>query len=270
MTESLRNCEYFLLRYAPSALRDTSVAIGLFLFEASGILVRCRMTRDWRAVRCLDPQADLALLEGLAEQFERLATEDSDSEGHNLYRKLLEMQEEFSGAIRIPLPRGVQTTDPEQEFQRLFAEYVDVPRPARPPASLREGTRRWIHARVCDALQRHALSDVLRRDIAVEQFTAPGDAFRIDFAYRPNGVTKYLHALSLERDWNHAKLLGYTFWRIRQHTEAALTAIVADTDPALPAVRGCQQILTEAGISIQPLSQLDPFLETIRQELRRG
>lgn len=268
MTESLKNCECFLVRYAPSALRDTSAAIGLFLFEASGNLLRCRMTRDWRTVRCLDPQADLTLLESLAEQFERLAAESSDSEqAFTPYQKMKQMQEEYSGAIRVSLPRGVQTADPVEEFERLFAEYVERPRPARETLAPREGTRRWIHARLCDGLQRHALADALLRDIPVEQFTAPGDAFRIDFSYRPNGVTKYLHAISLERDWNHAKLLGYTFWRIRQRIEAGLTAVVADTDPELPSVRGCRQILSEAGIAIQPLSLLDPFLENVRREL---
>jgi len=272
MTDSLSNCEYFLLRYAPSALRDTSVAIGLFLFEASGHLVRSRMTRNWRAVRCLDPQADLGLLESLAQQFERLAADPSSVAGTDedvpLFQRLLRMQEQYAGAVRVSLPQGVLAADPVEEFERLFAQYVEVSRPAREPATTRPGTRRWVHARLLDALDRHALSAALLRDIPVEQFTAPGDAFRIDFGYRPNGVTKYLHALSLERDWNHSKLLGYTFWRIRKQTDAAMTAIVADTDPALPAVLGCRQILTEAGIAIQPLSSLDPFLETIRQELQ--
>ncbi|MBI4444097.1 MAG: DUF3037 domain-containing protein [Acidobacteria bacterium] len=272
MTDSLNNCEYFLLRYAPFALRDTSVAVGLFLFDASGHLVRSRMTRNWRTVRCLDPQADLGLLESLAQQFERLAADPSSVAGTEqempLFQRLLQMQQEYAGAVRVSLPQGVLAADPVEEFERLFAQYVEAPRPAHEPAVPRPGTRRWVHARLSDALDRHALSAALLRDIPVEQFTAPGDAFRVDFGYRPNGVTKYLHALSLERDWNHSKLLGYTFWRIRQQADAAMTAIVADADPKLPAVLGCRRILTEAGIAIQPLSQLDPFLDSVRQELR--
>ena len=189
MTDSLNNCEYFLLRYAPSALRDTSVAIGLFLLDASGNRVRSRMTRNWRAVRCLDPQADLGLLASLVEQFERLAVDPSAVAGTEqdmpLFQRLLRMQEEYAGAVRVSLPQGVLAADPVAEFERLFAQYVEVPRPAREPAAPRPGTRRWVHARLSDALRRHALSDVLLRDVAVEQFTAPGDAFRIDFGYRP-------------------------------------------------------------------------------------
>ena len=30
MPEQLKNCEYFLVEYAPSPLRDTRIAVGLF------------------------------------------------------------------------------------------------------------------------------------------------------------------------------------------------------------------------------------------------
>ena len=160
------------------------------------------------------------------------------------------MQMEQSGGLQISSPRGVRTANPEEEFQRLFQEHVERPRPAREKRLWREGSRPWIHARLSEAIQRHALWDRLSRDVPVEEFTAPGDGFRIDFAYRPNGgvpdgrlarwgangVTKYLHAISLERDWNQSKLLCYTFWRIREKTKAQMTAIVADADPDNAAV----------------------------------
>ncbi|MCH7979395.1 MAG: hypothetical protein IH935_10515 [Acidobacteria bacterium] len=106
------------------------------------------------------------------------------------------------------------------------------------------------------------------KDIPVEQFTAAGDGFRIDFGYRPNGVTNYLHAISLERDLNQSKLLSYTFWRIRQTTEARMTAIVADGDPSLPMVQSCRQILAGGEIAIQPLAGIDSFLDGVGRELR--
>lgn len=274
MPESRKNCEYFLVRYAPSALRETRVAIGLFLFEESGKLVGHRLTQDWRMVRCLDPQADPAILGNLSAHFERLAREgvapgagsEISPTGESLYERLRQMEQDFSGAVQLSPPRGVQTTDPEQELERLFEEYVAPRRLPRPKPLLRSGSRAWVRAQVAEALRRHGLWDRVERDISVEQFTAPGDGFRIDFGYRPNGVTQYLHALSLERDWTQAKLLGYTFWRIREKTAARLTAIVADADPALPAVTSCRRILTEARIALEPLSHLDPFLETVRQE----
>ena len=274
MPEPKKNCEYFLAYYAPSALRETRIAIGLFLFDASGRLVGRRLTQDWRTVRCLDPQADLEMLGNLSAHFERLEAESLSSRigpeapptEESLYERLRQMEQNFSGALQISPPRGVQTTDPEQELERLFEEYVAPRRLPRPKPPLRSGSRPWVREQVAEALRRHGLWNRFERDVSVEQFTAPGDGFRIDFGYRPNGAMQYLHALSLERDWTQAKLLGYTFWRIREKTEARLTAIVADADPILPAVQSCRRILTEARIALEPLSRLDSFLETVRHE----
>lgn len=266
MPEPRKNCEYFLVHYAPSALRETRIAIGLFLFEESGRPAGHRLTQDWRTVRCLDPQADLAMLGNLSAYFERLATESVSPNGESLYELLRRMEQDFSGAVQISPPRGVQTTDPQQELERLFVEYVAPRRPPHPKLPLRSGSRPWVRAQLAEALRRHGLWNRMERDISVEQFTAPGDGFRLDFGCRPNGVMQYLHALSLERDWTQAKLLGYTFWRIREQTEARLTAIVSDANPDLPAVQSCRRILTEARIGLEPLSRLDSFLETVRQE----
>ncbi len=274
MPEPRQNCEYVLAYYAPSALRETRVAIGLLLLEETGRLVGHRFTDDWRAVRCLDPQADLNLLGMVSSHFDGLAAgapgehgEDDRSAAPERHRSpesfsetLRRMERDFAGALQISLPRGVQTDNPEQELQRLFEQHVAPRRSLQLRTPLRTGSRPWVRAQLSDALRRHGLWERFERDVSVEQFTAPGDAFRIDFSYRPNGVVQYLHALSLERDWTQAKLLGYTYWRIREKTEARLTAIVADSDPALPAVQSCRKILTEAQIAVEPLSRVDAFL----------
>ena len=303
----LKNCEYVLVEYAPSPLRETRVAVGLFLFEATGRLVRQGFAADWRQVRCLDPQADVALLENLGAHFERLAGEEkreqgttriqesevrkkkrsrsfaalrmtslekaaANRSGGSFYEQLRRMHEEGSGGLQISAPRGVLTANPEREFDLLFAEHVAPPRAAREKQAPREGGRQWIHAQVCDALRRHALWDRMAQDVPVAAFTAPGDGFRIDFSYRPNGVTKYLHAISLERDWNQAKLLSYTFWRIREKSKAEMTAIVSDealvsSNVALAAAQSCREILAGAQIAIQPLSGIDAYLEGVGREM---
>ena len=276
MPEPTQNCEYVLAYYAPSALRETRVAIGLFLFEESGRLVGYRMTEDWRTVRCLDPQADLTMLGGLSAHFERLAAEgiaptaasDSLAMAEPLYERLRRMEQEFAGALQISPARGVQTDDPQQELDRLFEQHVAPRRPLPSRTPLRVGTRLWIRGQLNDSIRRHGLWERFERDVSVEQFTAPGDGFRVDFRYKPNGVAQYLHALSLERDWTQAKLLGYTYWRIREKTEARLTAIVADSDPTLLAAQSCRRILTEAEIAVEPLSGLDVFLDGILSESR--
>ena len=279
LPEKKKNCEYFLAYYVPSPLRETRVAIGLVLLEETGRLVGQRFTQDWRAVRCLDPQADVSLLSLVAAQFEDLGNEDfadeaidagadsgSKSFSGSFSEKLRRMEQNFAGSLQLSPPRGVLTHNPEQELERLFAEYVAPRRAARLPPVLRSGTRPWVRAQLAEAVRRHGLWERFERDVPVEQFTAPGDGFRIDFSFRPNGVVQYLHALSLERDWTQAKLLGYTYWRIREKSHAHLTAVVADADPALPAVRSCRQILTEAQIAVEPLSRVDALLDGMRKE----
>lgn len=295
----LKNCEYVLAEYAPSALRETRVAVGLFLFEATGRLLRQGFAADWRQVRCLDPQADVAMLENLGAHFERMAGEEGRlqvtgyrlQEKENLqgegstegaagagsfYERLRRMHEEGSGGLQISAPRGVLTADPEREFDLLFEEYVAPPRAVREKQAPREGGRQWIHAQLGDALRRHGLWERMAKDVPVAGFTAPGDGFRVDFSYRPNGATKYLHAISLERDLNQAKLLSYTFWKIREKSQAAMTAIVADEALAVPGVAGnvalaaeqsCREILAGAQIAIQPLAGIDAYLQGVEREM---
>ena len=267
----MRQCEYFLVEYVPSALQNSRAPIGVILLEETGRLVRYGLTRNWRTLRCLDPSADSAILEALPAHFDALVGESASEPGgggEDLRRRLLTMAENDSGTVQISLPRGVETADPAQEFDRLFAQHVERRRAVAPPSEPRAGSRRWIQARLRESLERHDLWDRLNKNVSVEEFTAPGDSFRIDLCYRPNGVTKYLHALSLEQDWNQAKVLSYTFWRIRQRVPATLTAVVTDANPTQPAAQSCRQILAESQIALQPLAGLDGFLEGVRADMQ--
>ncbi len=63
-------CEFQLLRYVPNPVRNEFVHVGVLLREQQETqrgapAMELRFTRDWRRVRCLDPDADTALLEGM-------------------------------------------------------------------------------------------------------------------------------------------------------------------------------------------------------------
>src|ERR1035437_7765220 len=72
-----RGCTFQLLRDVPDAGRNEDVQIGGILRQqgrpqaggAKPPLIR--FTRDWRRVRCLDPEADTALLEGMESELRR-------------------------------------------------------------------------------------------------------------------------------------------------------------------------------------------------------
>jgi hypothetical protein len=67
-----RACEFRLIRYVPDAVRNEYVHIGVMLREqGSREPAQIRFTHDWRRVRCMDPEADTALLEGMESELRR-------------------------------------------------------------------------------------------------------------------------------------------------------------------------------------------------------
>jgi hypothetical protein len=269
-SKRMMRCEYFLVQYVPFPREEMRLPIGLILLEAGGSLFRHAMTRNWQAVRCLDPYADLALIEALPDFLETIVKEHAGAQGlsaSGLRRELARLAESDLGTVRVSSPRGVETEDLSAEFERLFEEQVAIRRPPAARPAPRAGSRRWIQQQLRGALQRSPVWTRLRSNVPVEEFTAPGDRFQIDFSYRPNGQTKYLHALSLERDWNQAKVLSYTFQRICSRMPAALTAVVAEADPRRNAAQSCRQILLDAGIALHPLAELHALVERMQGEL---
>src|SRR5579863_1147590 len=117
-----RACEFQLLRYVPDAVRNEYVTIGAILRESGtegSEHVEVRFTHDWRRVRCLDPDADTALLEGMESELRRRLAEEPDG-------KLMRILEES-------LSLNVQMTEPKaylaesmpagmEELMRLYVE----------------------------------------------------------------------------------------------------------------------------------------------------
>src|SRR6202451_1074900 len=68
---NLRQCEFFVLRYVPDVVKGEFVNIGVVLLESGEgeeTFTDLRLTRDWRRVRCIDPDADIGLLEALEQE----------------------------------------------------------------------------------------------------------------------------------------------------------------------------------------------------------
>ena len=52
--------------------------------------------------------------------------------------------------------------------------------------------------------------NVMRKRIQAAMYTQPGNLLRIDCGYRPNGVIRMFHAVSLEGDLEAAKVLAFS------------------------------------------------------------
>jgi len=275
-----RACEFHLLRYVPDAVRNEYVHIGVILREkgspeaASPEPALVRFTRDWRRVRCLDPEADTALLEGMESELRRQFQEEPDGDLMRRLKESLSLSVQMTEAkayLAESIPAGVE------ELMRLF---VDPPPRERVP---RLSGRAAIQARMRTEFERAGVWELLRKRIAASEYTRPGDPLRIDVGYRPNGLIRMFHAVSLEPGVEMAKVLAFSAAGLRAGVERVekaqleLTAVIepaakvgaTDEEPErLEMYRFGVVTMEEHQIRVLTTSDLERVAETARRELR--
>jgi len=277
MTEesNRRPCEFRLLRYVPDAVRNEYVHIGVILREqGSREAPRFEFTRDWRRVRCLDPGADTALLEGMEGELRKRFQEEPDGNLMRILGESLSLSVQMTEAkayLAESLPAGME------ELMRL---YVEPPPRERVP---RLSGRAAIQARMRGEFERAGVWDLLRKRIAASEYTRAGDPLRIDVGYRPNGLIRMFHAVSLEPGLEMAKVLAFSAASLRAGVERVekasleLTAVIepaarvgaTDEEPErLAMYRFGVETMEEHQIRVLTTSDLDRVADTARRELR--
>ena len=219
-------CEFFLVRYVPDAVKNEFVNIGVVLREAGRPeTARVRFTKDWARVRCVDPEADTGMLEALEyEVRERLSSGAAETA---LMMKALE--DSFSNMLQITEPKACLADSIPAEMEQLSRLYIDSrkQRDAR-----RARGRQAISTSIRRQFEAVGVWNVMRKRIQAAMYTQPGDPLRIDCGYRPNGVIRMFHAVSLEGDLEAAKVLAFGAPQIAQgvrrveNATLELTAIV--------------------------------------------
>jgi hypothetical protein len=273
-----KQCEFQLIRYVPDPVKNEFVNIGVLLRTAEGGQSVLRFTRDWGRVRCLDPDADTQMLEALEiEVGERLAIEPA---GH---------RRPIVGLLEDSLSNGIQITETKAYLAETFLAgleelmrlYVDTPPRAR---SQRRTGRSALLATMRTRFEEAGVWTLMRKQIAVAQYTRPGDPLRIDCGYRPNGVVRMFQAISLETDTDDAKLLAFSALGLidgvkrEEKAELELTAIVEplrqneqDAEPSEERIvqyRFGVEIMEEHTIRVMTTTDLPRIAETARRELR--
>ena len=276
-----RECEFHLLRYVPDPVRNEFVHIGVILREQGGqegpggrAPARVEFTRDWRRVRCIDPDADTALLEAMESELRMRFEIDPEGSLMRLLRESLSLSVQMTEAkayLAESLPAGVE------ELMRL---YVDPPPREKVP---RLSGRAAIQARMRSEFEHAGVWDVLRKKIAAAEYTRPGDPLKIDAGYRPNGIIRMFHAVSLEPGVEMAKVLAFSAAGLRagvervDKAELELTAIIeparqvgaSDEEPErLEMYRFGVETMEEHRIRVLTTSDLGRVAETARRELR--
>jgi hypothetical protein len=283
-----RACEFHLLRYVPDAVRNEYVHIGVILREqGSQEAAEVKFTRDWRRVRCLDPDADTALLEGMESELRRRFQAQPDG---NLMRLL---NESLSLSVQMTESKAYLAESLPAGMDELMKMYVDPPPREHMP---RLSGRAAIQARMRAEFERAGVWELLRKRIAASEYTRPGDPLRIDVGYRPNGMNhpadkdpsvgtpaiRMFHAVSLEPGVEMAKVLAFSAAGLRagvERVEKAQLELTAVIEPAarlgatgeeperLEMYRFGVETMEENQIRVLTTSDLVRVAETARREL---
>ena len=283
-------CEFALIRYVPDGGKGEFTNIGVLLRAAtngrSDVIVR--FTRDWSRVRCMDPDADLALLESLeGEIAARLADPAS------LTKPILQvLDDSFSNSIQVSEPRATLAESVAAELDQLMQLYVE---PIKVKRESRRTGRAAIAAAMRSQFEKAGVWPLMRKRIAASTYTQPGDPMKLDCGYRPdgvpgqfagggvpNGVIRIFHAVSLESDAEAAKVLAWSAPRLREgirRVESAdldLAAVIeplrtGDSEPAAGDAERYQfgvSTMEAQQIRVLTIADLARAAETARIELR--
>jgi hypothetical protein len=256
-------------------VRNEYVHIGVILREQDAAEPpQVRFTRDWRRVRCLDPDADTALLEAMESELQRRFQAEPDGDLMGLLRDSLSLSVQMTDSkayLAESIPAGVE------ELMRL---YVDPPPREKLP---RLSGRAAIQARMRAEFEQAGVWDLMRKRIAASAYTRPGDPLKIDAGYRPNGMIRMFHAVSLEPGVEMAKVLAFSAPGLRTGVERVekaqleLTAVIepaaklgaTDEEPErLEMYRFGVETMEEHHIRVLTTSDLGRVAETARRELR--
>jgi hypothetical protein len=272
-----KQCEFQLIRYVPDPVKNEFVNIGVLLRASGGEQSALRFTRDWGRVRCLDPDADTQMLEAMEIEV-----------GDQLRARAEDHPTPFMVRLQDSLSNGLQMTESKAYLAETFLSgledlmrmYVDTPQ--REPRRQRSG-RSALIAAMRKQFESAGVWTLMRKQIAAADYTRPGDPLRIDCGYRPNGVVRMFHAVSLEADSDAAKLLAFSARGLKEgvgRVEKAVLELTAIVEPIrgpagdepdedrIVQYRYAVETMEEYEIRVLTSSDLPNVAETARRELR--
>jgi hypothetical protein len=269
MTDRMQ-CRFFVLRYAPNAVKNEFINVGLVLLPPAGS-AQVRFTRDWSRVLCLDPEADIEMLQALENDLrDQLREMNGD---HDLI--LRRIQDSFSNAIQPSEFQACLAASAVSEADELARLYLE--RPKRRQQAREPGARVAIVARMRSEFEAAGVWPVMLKNIALSKYTRSGDPLKIDCGYSPNGTVKLFHAVTLSSDVNAAKVLAFSFPQLAEGIrktegkQALLTAIVEDDLPTDDeTVNFARETLEQNAIRIAPVSTMAAIAREAARELRIG
>ncbi len=259
------------MRYVPDPVKNEFVNIGLLLREASadaGTPAIVRFTRNWSRVRCVDPEADIAMLEALEGEIRRRLSET----GEGIRSIVAVLEDSFSNLVQLTASKGCLAENLAAETELLLRLHVE---PRKREAVSRKTGRQTIIGAMRTQFERAGVWDLMRKRIPAASYTRPGDPLRIDCGYRPNGVIRMFHAVSLEGDLETAKVLAFSIAGLREgvrrvdQADLELTAVVEPLGAWEDRITGKAARTAAAAIDTDRVAQYRFAVETMERETIR-
>jgi hypothetical protein len=264
-----RKLEFFVLRYVPDAVKGEFVNFGLVTFadhSEGPELIDVRFTRDRSRLLCLDPQADLEVLDALQKELREEVGQVRDQAA--LLRRI---EDSFSNTVQLSpvLPTLTQKEALEEieDVARIFLETPKVER-VREPAG-----RRKILETMREEFEKAGVLTLVN-GVPAEPYTKPGDPFKFDFGYRAKNEIKLFHAVSMRASVDAAVMLAARYPKIAPLMEKVagaaplLTAVVeAELDRARSEVGFALEMMEESRIRVAEMTEMAGIAERARVEL---
>jgi hypothetical protein len=204
--------------------------------------------------------------------------------------------ESLSLNVQMTEPKAYLAESMPAGMEELMRLYVEPPARER---TARVSGRAAIQAQMRGEFERAGVWELLRKRIAASEYTRPGDPLRIDVGYRPNGVVRMFHAVSLDArigagigsksgtgaatGLEMAKVLAFSAAALRagvervEKAELELTAVIepaarlgaTDEEPErLAMYRFGVETMEEHQIRVLTTSDMERVAATARRELR--
>jgi len=275
-----RKLEFFVLRYVPDAVKEEFVNIGVALFESGkngAGYADVRFTKDWRRVRCLDPDANVPVLASLERDIRAQLMEIRDRE--TLIRKI---EDSFSNLVQISGVKGCLSENPAEELKLLARLYLKKrvlpPSPElelEPEPEHAHGVGRGYILREMESCFRRAgVWKLMMHGVPISAYGHPKDPFKFDFGYRVGAEIKLFHAVSLSAGIDSAVLLASRYQKIAPvmaqatSTNPVLTAVVEDgIDRGKIEIGFALEMMEESRIRVAAVSEMAAIAELARQEM---
>jgi hypothetical protein len=276
-----RQCEFFLVRYVADRMKGEFVNIGVLLRETakldgqtSGPIV-VRFTKDWRRVRCMDPDVDIEMLKALEADLEHRLSDDDQGAAF-----LAMLEDTLSNSLQLTRPQACLAENLAAQMDTLMRLYVESQK--REPVS-RTSTRQSIYGVMRREFERAGVWSFMDKQIPVTRFIGGADPLRIDCSYR-NGGMRMFQAISSE-DIVAVKALAFTVPALSRGVfeemgmELELTAIgetlvrtgtsgnLSKNEDQLALYESGIRILEGANIRFMTTARLPEIVERAKQEL---